>query len=128
MTEPTSLGRLLRRYRAAAALSQEALAERAGISARAVSDLERGLHHIPHAGTLDRLATALALTAAERAALLAAAHPELAADHGPPGVLAAPAPSWSWRTGASRWPRPTSGRLPPADARTMLPHGTAPRA
>ncbi|HEU5440289.1 MAG TPA: helix-turn-helix domain-containing protein [Ktedonobacterales bacterium] len=92
MTEPTSLGRLLRRYRAAAALSQEALAERAGISARAVSDLERGLHHIPHAGTLDRLATALALTAAERAALLAAAHPELAADHGPPGVLAAPAP------------------------------------
>ena len=39
------LGSLLQRFRLDAAFSQEALAERAGISVRAVSDLERGLRH-----------------------------------------------------------------------------------
>lgn len=107
MTEPTSLGTLLRRYRAAAAFSQEALAERAGISARAVSDLERGLHRMPHADTLDRLATALALSAAERAALLAAAHPELAVDHEPPAAHPATTPR-----SAATWP---AVPLPPTD-------------
>jgi transcriptional regulator with XRE-family HTH domain len=36
-----SFGNLLRRYRSAAGLTQEELAERAGLSARAVSDIER---------------------------------------------------------------------------------------
>jgi transcriptional regulator with XRE-family HTH domain len=48
-------GALLRRHRVAAGLTQEALAERAGISARAVSDLERGLYRAPHRDTVDRL-------------------------------------------------------------------------
>jgi predicted ATPase/DNA-binding XRE family transcriptional regulator len=55
------------------ALSQEQLAERAGLSARAVSDLERGIHRTPHLGTVRLLADALALDDAGRASLLAAA-------------------------------------------------------
>ncbi|HLJ81454.1 MAG TPA: helix-turn-helix domain-containing protein [Ktedonobacterales bacterium] len=77
MTERTSVGALLKRYRLAAGLSQEALAARAGLSARAVSDLERGLHRAPRSSTLDLLATALSLSSQQRAMLLAAAHPEL---------------------------------------------------
>ena len=45
MTE-RGFGELLRRYRVAAGLTQEALAERAGISTRGVSDLERRRHYI----------------------------------------------------------------------------------
>ena len=41
MTE-TEFGDLLRRYRTAAGLTQEELAERAGLSTRGISDLERG--------------------------------------------------------------------------------------
>lgn len=84
MTEPTSLGALLKRYRLGAGLSQEALAARANVSARAISDLERGLHRMPHADTLDRLASALALTVQPRALLLAAAHPEWGDAQSPP--------------------------------------------
>lgn len=78
MTERSSLSRLIKRYRAAAALSQEELAARAGVSTRAISDLERGIHHLPHAHTLDALATALALPPEQRALMLAAARPDLA--------------------------------------------------
>src|SRR4051812_14345124 len=39
---------LLKGYRLAAILTQEGLAERSGISARAISDLERGLYQAPH--------------------------------------------------------------------------------
>ena len=45
--DPRPLGELVRRHRAAATLSQEQLAERAGLSVRAISDLERGAHHVP---------------------------------------------------------------------------------
>ncbi len=71
-----SFGALLRRCRRAANLTQESLAERAGISARSVSDLERGLSRAPHPDTIALLAEALALTGSERAAFLAAAHPQ----------------------------------------------------
>lgn len=69
------IGVLLRRLRTAATLSQEALAERAGISARAVGDLERGVHQAPRLETVRLLADALDLDAQDRAALLAAARP-----------------------------------------------------
>jgi predicted ATPase/DNA-binding XRE family transcriptional regulator len=68
-----TFGLLLRRARSAAALSQEQLAARAGMSARAVSDLERGVHRRPHLESVRLLADALALDAAGRAALLEAA-------------------------------------------------------
>ncbi len=76
MTERTSFGAVLRRYRMAAGLSQEALAARAILSARTISDLERGIHRAPRASTIDLLATALTLTPEQRAVLLAAAWPE----------------------------------------------------
>jgi LuxR family maltose regulon positive regulatory protein len=69
----TSFGELLRQYRIAAELSQEALAERAHMSARGVSDLERGARTKPYRGTIELLADALRLDAAERSALEGAA-------------------------------------------------------
>jgi transcriptional regulator with XRE-family HTH domain len=66
-------------YRTAAALSQEALAERAGLSGRAISDLERGVHRAPRLETVRLLADALGLDEAERVELLAAAHPRVLA-------------------------------------------------
>src|SRR5438045_614310 len=65
-------GGLLRHYRAEAGLSQEALAERAGMSRRGVADLERGARHFPYGDTVRRLADALNLNPAERSMLLAA--------------------------------------------------------
>ncbi len=73
--EPTTFGALLKRYRTAAGLTQEALAERASLSTRAVSDLERGLSRVPRYDTLDLLARAMNLEASQRAALFAAARP-----------------------------------------------------
>jgi DNA-binding XRE family transcriptional regulator len=66
-------GALLRRYRQAAGLTQEDLAERAGLSVRAISDLERGLHRSPQRDTVRMLADALNLPPDERAAFEAAA-------------------------------------------------------
>jgi transcriptional regulator with XRE-family HTH domain len=66
-------GTLLRRYRQAAGLSQEELAERAGLSARTVGDLERGGSHAPRKDTVELLAEALDLGVPERAALAEAA-------------------------------------------------------
>ena len=47
---PFTFGQLLKRYRTAAGLTQEALAERAGLSARGISDMERGLRRAPYHG------------------------------------------------------------------------------
>lgn len=69
---PPTFGALLKRYRLAAGLTQEELAERARLSVRAISDLERGLHHAPQKETVALLADALAATPQERAALDAA--------------------------------------------------------
>src|SRR5579864_560091 len=66
MDEPQSFAVLLRRYRAAARLTQEELAECAGMSARAITDLERGVRRFPYPDTVERLARALQLGAAER--------------------------------------------------------------
>ncbi len=78
-----AFGAVLWRFRARAGLSQEALAERAGVSARAIRTLERGRRRQPHPHTLSALAQALGLTQAE--VLLAA----LAA----PPAAAGPAPA-----------------------------------
>lgn len=47
MTKATRFATLLKHYRQAAGLSQEALAARAQLSARAISDLERGINRTP---------------------------------------------------------------------------------
>ena len=56
-----SFARLLRRHRVAAGLSQEGLAELAGVSTDAISALERGFRRAPHKATFDLLIAALAL-------------------------------------------------------------------
>src|SRR5918994_7480354 len=71
----TTFADLLRHLRTAASLSQEELAERAGVSLRGVSDLERGLRRAPHLSTVRMLADALELSPTDRQALLAAARP-----------------------------------------------------
>ena len=76
MSEGTAtFGEMLRRLRTAAALSQEELAERAGLSQRGISDLERGARRAPHLSTVRLLAGGLALCPADREALLTAARP-----------------------------------------------------
>src|SRR5215216_6812021 len=77
--ELSPFGDLVRRHRTAAALSQEELAERAGVSVRALSDLERGVHRAPRLETVRMLAEALGLGADDRADLLAVARPEMPA-------------------------------------------------
>src|SRR5579871_2460499 len=79
----SAFGAVLKQHRRAANLTQEALAERAGISARSVSDLERGLSRAPHPDTVAFLAQALSLSGPERAVFLAAARPQ-------PSAAAAP--------------------------------------
>ena len=65
-------GALLRRLREASGLTQEDLAARAGLSAKGISDLERGARRRPHPQTVRALADALELSKDERASLLAA--------------------------------------------------------
>jgi non-specific serine/threonine protein kinase len=65
-------------------LTQEALAARARLSARAVSDLERGVNRVPRPGTLALLARALRLPPEDRAALAAAAREGAAPGGGGP--------------------------------------------
>src|SRR5690349_5739757 len=68
---PGAFGALLQEYRAAAGLSQEELAELAGLSRRGISNLERGERRRPDPATVRRLAEALRLADAERDKLLA---------------------------------------------------------
>jgi tetratricopeptide (TPR) repeat protein/transcriptional regulator with XRE-family HTH domain len=68
-----SFGDLLRRYRLAAGLTQEELADQAGLSVRGLSDLERGARRAPRRETVQLLALALHLPAAERTQLETAA-------------------------------------------------------
>jgi len=101
---PLSFAQMLRRFRRAAGLTQEQLAERADLSTRAVSDLERGENHAPRRHTLDALADALQLSPEDRAELDQAVkrahaappdHREAASPaHGPraPGLDTLPAP------------------------------------
>ena len=73
--EARTFGEVLRHERLAAGLTQEELAERARLSARAISDLERGVKHTPRRQTVELLADALRLSAVERAAFATAARP-----------------------------------------------------
>lgn len=67
--EGEAFSALLRRYRVAAGLSQEALAGRAGLSVQAVGAIERGVRRAPRRETVAALARALALNLEQRGAL-----------------------------------------------------------
>jgi predicted ATPase/DNA-binding XRE family transcriptional regulator len=71
--DPSSFGRLLQRLRRTAGLSQQELAERAGLSLRGIADLERGARRSPYPATVRRLTQALDLNEADRADLLTSA-------------------------------------------------------
>src|SRR5215469_13902023 len=90
MQEQSSFGALLKRYRLVAGLSQEALAARARLSARTISDLERGIHGTPRSDTLELLTSALSLSPQQRTLLLAAARPEVVASVSAPARLPSP--------------------------------------
>jgi predicted ATPase len=96
-------GALLRRYRLAAGLSQEALAERARLSPYGISALERGYRRTPQRETLELLVGALALNGEQRQGFETAA---------------ARAASPRRRDGAAvtlgPWPSLASGNLPVA--------------
>jgi tetratricopeptide (TPR) repeat protein/transcriptional regulator with XRE-family HTH domain len=71
--QAVAFGTLLRRHRVAAGLTQEELAERAGISRRSIGDMERGVVHTPRKDTVALLAAALSLTPPDRVAFAEAA-------------------------------------------------------
>ena len=75
MVEQLALGfgGLLRQLRAEAGLTQEELAEAAGLSPRSVSDLERGIHPTARKDTAELLAGALGLAGPARPLFVAAA-------------------------------------------------------
>jgi transcriptional regulator with XRE-family HTH domain len=69
-SEGQSFARKLRHNREAAELSQEALAERAGMSTRGIADLEGGLTRAPRLHMLSRHSEALGLDPTDRQDLL----------------------------------------------------------
>jgi predicted ATPase/DNA-binding XRE family transcriptional regulator len=73
VTAKSTFSELLKRYRRAAGCSQEALAERSGMSVRAISALEQSSRRGPYRETVTALADALALSEEARAALEEAA-------------------------------------------------------
>jgi predicted ATPase/transcriptional regulator with XRE-family HTH domain len=85
---PPAFGLLLKRFRTTAGLTQDELAEQAGLSVRGISDLERGARERPHRDTVQLLAEALKLSAEDRARLFAAARPRGPADTSHPPTAA----------------------------------------
>jgi WD40 repeat protein/transcriptional regulator with XRE-family HTH domain len=117
-----SFAGLLRQLRAEAKLTQEELAEAAGVSPRSVSDLERGINRTAHKDTALMLAGALHLTEPVCGVFVAAARGKVPADD----VLAAR----EGRTpgtdhGAARWTRgcPYRGLLPFSESDTAVFYG-----
>jgi transcriptional regulator with XRE-family HTH domain len=87
--QPSSFGDLLRRHRDVAGLTQEELAQKAGLSVPTISNLERGRSQTPYRATVRSLAGALELSEEDRAGLLAAAlgtSPEPAAENDGPAT------------------------------------------
>src|SRR5438309_6281056 len=74
--ETPAFAAVLKRYRAASGLTHEQLAERAGLSVRGISDLERGVRAQPRAYTVRQLADALSLSSGDRITFEAAARSE----------------------------------------------------
>jgi predicted ATPase/transcriptional regulator with XRE-family HTH domain len=134
--EEALLGSVLRRLRIRAGLSQEALAERAGVSASAVGALEQGQRRRPHPRTLVALADAMQLTLEDRRTLLEAAREpyfedgalEAPATTGPEGeTLAAAASPSSTEAGLPAGGTPLTVAVEaPAASRPRLPRPTTP--
>jgi transcriptional regulator with XRE-family HTH domain len=81
ITGRTSFGEVLRDHRRAARLTLEQLAEASGVSARTLSDMERGRSKGPQQRTVTALADALALAADARTQLIDLAREGRLRDH-----------------------------------------------
>lgn len=73
MPSSVPLAALIRKRRASARLTQEELAEKAGISVRTISDIERGLRRFVYQDTAQRLAEALGVDDADKEDFLSVA-------------------------------------------------------
>ncbi|WP_405148603.1 helix-turn-helix domain-containing protein [Sphaerisporangium sp. NBC_01403] len=93
ITTPSSFADLLRRHRHAARLTLEQLAEASGVSARTLSDMERGRSTGPRHRTVTALAEALALAEDDREQLIDLARSGRLRDH------------WTRPTGLCELPR-----------------------
>ncbi|HET7245729.1 MAG TPA: tetratricopeptide repeat protein [Streptosporangiaceae bacterium] len=93
-----AFGSHLRAFRRAAGLSQQELAERAGLSVRTIGNLERGTSKWPYRDSLHRLADALGLRDEARAGFIAAAGRRLA----PEAVPASTGPGGARQGGRAR--------------------------
>jgi len=89
MTDQTAFGKRLCACRRSASLSQQELAERSGLSVKAISNLERGRARWPHPGSVYRLADALGLHDQALAQFIAAAGRRLAPAADAPAAAAA---------------------------------------
>ena len=101
-----SFAGLVRQLRAEAGLTQEELAEAAGLPVRTLSDLERGISRTAHKDTAGLLAKALGLAGPVREVFVAAARGKAPATE----VLAARAGQAAWVAAATRGlPRDVTG-------------------
>ncbi|MCA9860498.1 MAG: helix-turn-helix domain-containing protein [Thermomicrobiales bacterium] len=100
------LGELLRTYRVRAGLSQEALAEASGVSARTISDLERGQRSSAHLETMRMLGAALGLSDDNFQRFLTSARPDIRPEDGRPDELPP-------RIGPGSWSASLPGRRAP---------------
>ena len=86
----TALAALLRRLRESAGLTQDELAELAGVSSRTISDTERGIRTRIYVDTANRLATALGLGEEERQTFLGVARGRTKSATGDSGAIPHP--------------------------------------
>jgi predicted ATPase/class 3 adenylate cyclase len=105
-TGSTRFGEVLRRARQAAGLTQEELAERAGLSRRGIADLEGGARQTPRKDTVALLADALGLAGENRTAFEAAAR-RATARHVQAPSAASPPTAGSGGAAPSARPLPT---------------------
>ncbi len=120
-----TFGEQLRRLREAAGLTQEELAERAGLTPKGVGALERGDRKRPYPNTVRALADALGLEDEERACFIGSvsrrdSDPEPAPSPGPPAVpsLSLPVPPTPL-VGRERETREVADLLLRADVRLL---------
>ncbi|MBD3924190.1 helix-turn-helix domain-containing protein [Nocardioides cavernae] len=108
-TGPGGFAVALRRLRESRSLTQEELAERSGVTAKAISALERGERRRPYPHTVRSLADGLRLEDDERAGLLAAV-PSRSPMSSPPEVDAPPPAPEPSATAVPSPTGPTFGR------------------
>ena len=114
---PGDFAVVLRRLRESRSLTQEELAERSGLTAKAISALERGERRRPYPHTVRSLADGLALDDDERGSLVAAV----------PGRGAAPRPGSTGSPTHGPAPQTVADAGPPAPAApSRAVDGTAP--